>query len=248
MDSNDKMLGKYNNIISIVVAVLTTLGGGWLWFESKVDTFLDEQIRPYQGILIGLSMQQAGNHDEAIENFYSALVSLERDKVNRESLIAVVDPLLISIAAVNQPHKYEVQFKKALNIIEGEVRSTGDRHNSIAWIYWSVGDNSNARKHFNRSINSYIQDGVKRVAGNSYYGAFLTHIVDGTFKENFDLYNYSWEYDYERYNPGQIVNNVMYKEDWMVPLLSIYGDFQANYDAFIAHLNQEYKIEPRTYR
>ncbi|WP_434137499.1 hypothetical protein [Photobacterium leiognathi] len=252
MGLDEKKLSKYNNIIAIVLAVLTTLGAGlsaaWLWFDSKVELILDEQVKPYQEILIGLSMQQAGNNDEAIEYFYRALTSLQKDADNKESLIAVVDPLLISIAAVEKPHRYIVEFHKSLEIIEGEVRPTGDRHNSIAWIYWSTGDNKKAREHFNKSINYYIQDGVQGVSGNSYFGAFLTHVVDGTYLDNISLYENAWTYDYSRYNPGQIVNESFHEFDWVEPLLSIYKGFATNYIDFQKELHKQYEIEPQKYQ
>lgn len=237
----NKRLGVIANVIAILVATFA----GFTWVNYKFEKVVSLRLESYENLILANSLKEAEKYDRAILAYKKALNGFLKKEINDERLASVIDPYLISLSEVEQPHKYEHHLNRLLKIIKEKLPLSGDRETSIAWIYLSTDRRKKSIKHFNNSISLFKQENDNISTASSFWGLSLIYLSAGDLKRGIEYYYKTWDLDYSEYNLEETINEPFIHGKWGKQLSNIYPKLSITYVSFIDYLKEAHPIKPR---
>ena len=156
-------------IWQLILAVLSTLivavPATYYFLTGYFDRTIVERIRPYEQLLYGSRLQEAGMYEEAVVELESGFnVAVQQSEgIGKSSRLAVyLEAYLGALGWVENPSKVRAQFEKCRDLFQRHLVTETSRHLRYeGWYLMRVGELPAAKEYFEKALRQATLDATR---------------------------------------------------------------------------------------
>lgn len=237
-------------VIASLVTVIAGLAGGYYWFENRFQAELDKRIKPYQNLMVSISIANYGTSDDAARVLGYCIEDIHMKKLPKSHFNIVIDPFLDAVVDAENSARYWKYFMIALPYIKHNMSLNPWRENSIGWIYLYSGEIEESIRHFKRSIRLYglgkKWNKQHENAGISHWGLAMAYLAKGLPKKSLRHVKLAEQHDSDYQLSSLIHKNEIKSVHWVQKLCDVYYPvFDESLNKLVKEVGDIVKTEKR---
>jgi tetratricopeptide (TPR) repeat protein len=218
------------NILKNIFAMLFGLGSGLVAFYPLMMTYVDQSVErrmiSYERLLGGLSLNQSGDFNEAVESFRATLEAKDGIPLTGHASDLLFDGFLYALVNCDNPDQYSVEYSRLQANIGTSVPESAWRAHHVAWYFLRTGKAQDAVPYLARAIQLYDAREERKLAADSVRGQLFASLARYDLPTAIECINETCQRNPADYTIEDWVRQAATwpQERWFQQMQRLYGD------------------------